>query len=306
MPRGLSFIVCAALPLSGCSFFEALFTGLGEVAALPRFAYASTTFLENDPDNTFDDDVDTRVNVATLVTGDADDPSVPDKVFKIASHRPLPNVADVEIQKLAWEPSGDLLAVEVYEPIPGFEFDIWIGIFDRDLNEELFVSDDVIGGRVGNDCADISDLPSGVDEFLAIEIENLAVPVGTVASADWGNGQILSASFLGWLAPDRFLATLENDPPIVLTRPDGTETGPFGGPPEPWGELLNLGVIFEKQAGTWEVVACGLELPAVPNRPPASRVMGVASGLLTLDGSVVVAAAGGDTIPATRVDGPYP
>ncbi|MEM1273663.1 MAG: hypothetical protein AAGF88_07595 [Pseudomonadota bacterium] len=307
MFRKTFILFLAAFALSGC---DALIDALNQAAAQPRFAFVTQRLDPGtDPDD-FDDQVVTEVFVATISEGT--DPTAPSRSIPFASDVLFENVSFIDVQKLVWHPGGDHLALEIYEDIAGFEFDIWVAIYTRGLSRQFLASDDNMAGDASNICPSNVFFPNGFEGFVADEIALGALPPGTTAGVNWGSGNVLAGTFHGWLTPNRFVSSILNDPEVFLTRPDGTVTGPFGeASPAIWGAEQEVYLIYERRGTRWVEVECLDDLPVIPTRPAASRAMAIdGSGDVTLDGSVLLGLTGTAAVNAPgstiQLDGPYP
>lgn len=305
-----AFVPLLAVPLlSGC---DAFFDALDRLAAQPRFAFATQYLDEGTDPGTFDDQVVTELFVATIADADPTDPASVPRAVVFDAVRPFEFVPFIDIQRLIWHPDGDHLAVEIYEDIAGFEFDIWVAIYDRNLNQQFLGSDDNLAGDANGFCPTDLFFPPGFEAFVASEISLGAVPAGTQAGVNWGSGVVIAGTLHGWLTPDRFVAAITNDPEVFLSLPDGTITGPFGGPaPVVWGDESELVLVYERSGSSWDLVECLDDLPVIPPRPAPSRVMGIdGAGDVTLDGTVLLGLTGSDAANAPGstiiLDGPYP
>ena len=309
MCRRLLLASLSMFSLSGC---DALITALQNTAAQPRFAYVTQEFDPGADPGGFDDQTVTELLVATISAVDPADPTAVPRAIPLGRQVLFEFVPFIDVQQLVWHPDGDHLAVEIYEDIAGFEFDIWVGIYTRSLNQQFLASDDNMAGDAGNICPTDQFFPPNFEAFVTEEINLGAAPPGTVGGVNWGSGNVLEGAFRGWLAPDRFVASIVNDPEVFLTLPDNTTTGPFGGPvPAIWGDETEIYLVYERMGQTWVEVECLDDLPAIPARPAPSRVMAIdGAGDVTLDGVPLLGLTGVNPVnspaTATRLDGPYP
>ncbi|MEM8981153.1 MAG: hypothetical protein AAGD04_16880 [Pseudomonadota bacterium] len=305
MPRNTTKLKSYGLPLlafgalSGCDIFEQILEGLADLADEPRFAYV--TEHDADPDPAFED-IATFVRTATIVGDDQD------QGFNFNEVRILENASLVDSLSITWSPEAEQIAFEFYEFIPGGEFDIWVYVFDRALSGSFAASDDNLAGDASRDCATDENIPETVAGFLAEEIALGASPAGTTAEVLWGTGFVLSADFVGWVSEDAFYVTVEHDPQVNFISPDGTSQ------PIPWGtggllgDMVQLGLLYERVGTGWEVQSCGFSAPAIIPIGTPLRDVAIDSGALTLDGAPLLDINGqplGGTRTVTRVAGPY-
>jgi len=297
MPRISAPVLALGAPLfvSGCAVIETVLEGLGVLAEQPRFAYA----IEFDADpNPAINDVVTELRTATIV-GDT-----MDEALNINSVQLLESASLVDVLSLRWAPDNEHIAAELYEFIFGGEFDIWVQIFDRNLQSSFSASDDVLAGQADGICPTDENIPALAADFLAFEIEIGAQPVGTTVEVLWGTGTVIAADFIGWVGSDQFYVTLNHEPEIQFVPPGGAAPQVVG----LLGDDVDLGLLYEKDGAGWTLIACGFDTPVITPPGTQLRDVAIASGALTLDGAPLLSTTGvplaGNAV-VKSVDGPY-
>lgn len=219
------------------------------------------------------------------------------------------------VDALVWQTDGTRLAAQVHEVIPGGDFDKWIFVYDRALEDEFRKSDDTIAGDMSRDCMAI---PTPVYQDLVDQaILDGALPAGSVVRFTPGSGRVDGAAFEGWLTGMSFVVRLENEPVAFVEEPGGVANTSFlpGAGLGTLGQVKDIYGTYTLNGAFWSLSACSEFSPAIPPRGPALQAVTISDGSsegeagdLLLDGALLLNASGnplaGDD-GAEIVDGPY-
>ena len=289
MHRVARLFVAAALvaPLGGCAVFEAILSGLAEVAAGPRIVYATDPV---DPDTP-------PFFGAVALTGD--DAGLP------IARKSLPFYG--EPLRLRLSPDEAFAALSFLEL--GVVSEASLFVFDAANGATLaFETDNTLVDDVTAMCFDsqaLRDLLAAIPGLIADGLE----PPGTTASMGYDAEHPENEVFLiGWLDADRLLLRLKLEVTLQFDYPatGGSYDLGSGG-----GELYDL--VYQADAGgAWAPTFCAesaVEAPAPP-LPVPTRDVGIdAQGRITLDGAPLLnaVAPGGPVVvgPVAQVSGPF-
>lgn len=296
------FVLCLPFLLSGCELFREIGLGLIDLGARPRFAYVY--YLPDEPGSS---ELSPVVQVATLTRGSQAQLLGTDRPF--TGFSPFAGV-------LRWHDSGDRLAVAIEQFFPSDNLtDGWIIIYDRDLRKEFQGSDDTMLGEATRSGCRI-DMPAPELEPIVRQIINL--PPGSEVRQDIIGGMPVTGVFVAWLAPQRFVASVDVAPLTYIQMADGSRVDvPELTDPT---DFLQPVYLAYRYAGPltgggneWriETGGCSLDRPSIPPRAAPEPTLEIAdpsgvfdSGTLTADG-VPVSALGRVIDNAALADGPY-
>jgi hypothetical protein len=287
-----SFLALAAVAiLPGCEVFEALVNGLAALKAQPQFAFVRSEPIIGG------NGVDTTVVVTPGTV------TRPGEAYLFAPVRPKGD-SYTEPRRVMWNADGTRLAVSLQELFFG-GFDDWIFVYDRNLHQRFFGSDDTMGTAMAAGCApiDAPALQAAADQLVS----EGAIPPGSVAKFRPGTGIIQGATLIGWQDADRFVMTLFHEPEAFAEAPDGTEhdLSVITGIPT-LGEFVTLAASFSETGGSWIAGDCSLTVPAVPARVPAGPVVTLgAAGAVLGDGAALIDQHGAAISGAAAADGSY-
>ncbi|MCB2130799.1 MAG: hypothetical protein KDE03_17470 [Rhodobacteraceae bacterium] len=284
-----AFAAVAALP--GCELVEMFLDGLATLKAQPQFGYLKSEAVVGGSAG----EITTEVTTGAVTR--------PGEAFLFAPVRPIPDRYN-DPRALVWTADGERLAVSVHEEF--FQgFDDWIFVYDRNLHQQFFGSDDTMGTAMSQGCApiDAARAQPAADEL----IDEGAIPAGSIARFRPGTGEIQGATLLGWLSDDAFVMTLFHEPLTFAVAPDGSEhdLSPLTGTPT-LGEFVTVAATFTEAGGAWTAGDCSLTIPAMPARVPSGAAVTLGPGGAVLADGVALADQNGNAITgAAAADGSY-